>query len=142
MPCSREEMANHDTQLPAPEHVTTGAPGVASDAHIEESPAASSPSPDASGGSCINGHQTHESDNFCTVCGDERSVVNVNALSCPSVSFCMAVDGNGNAYSYEGGGWSSGQLVAAAGGLSAVSCTSGSFCIALDSNNDNAYSFK
>ena len=85
VPCSRAAMPDAGAQFPAPEHVTTSAPGAASDAHTKESPAASSPSQNASGTNCINGHQMHASDNFCPVCGGHRSGVNLEPqVSSPS----------------------------------------------------------
>jgi hypothetical protein len=64
----------------------------------------------------------------------------VDSISCPSTGFCMAVDDNGHALSYNGQSWSSPVKVdpssnASWGGgndLWSVSCPTSSFCIALD----------
>jgi len=54
------------------------------------------------------------------------------AVSCPSESFCAAVDSNGNAKTYNGHSWSTLTLLATNGhGLAAVSCSSPSFCVAV-----------
>jgi uncharacterized Fe-S cluster protein YjdI len=65
----------------------------------------------------------------------------LNAVSCPSSSFCVAVDGNGNALTFNGSKWSQPSSIdASGGGLIAVSCPSSSFCVAVDSNA-NALTF-
>ena len=71
MPCSRAEMPKNATQLRAPEHTTTDAQGAESDAHS------------ASRDNCSNGHPIKELDNFCTVCGSQRSKGNVEQVSSP-----------------------------------------------------------
>lgn len=58
---------------------------------------------------------------------------NVSAVSCPSPSFCLAVDGLGNALTYDGGSWTRATPVAAGHvPLTAVTCVSADFCMALD----------
>ena len=59
----------------------------------------------------------------------------INAVSCPSSSFCMAVDANGSALEYAGGHWSAPVVVDPGGDLSAVSCLAASACTAVDSTN-------
>jgi hypothetical protein len=66
-------------------------------------------------------------------------------VSCPTTTFCMAVDGpRGEVFSFDGSTWSAprridpaaGQGVGAEaqyGGLTSVSCTSPTFCMAADS---------
>lgn len=67
------------------------------------------------------------------------------SMSCPSASFCIAVDDHGNALSYDGRSWSApvGIDVDADGlgvGLNSVSCPSPSFCMAVDGQG-NALSY-
>ncbi len=53
----------------------------------------------------------------------------------------MAVfEGDGDAYTYSDGTWSSGVQVSSGGGLAGVSCASSSFCMAVD-NSGNAYTY-
>jgi hypothetical protein len=53
----------------------------------------------------------------------------VSGVSCPTTTFCMAVDGGGNAATYNGKGWSSFEPVADSGdSFSSVSCSSPTFC--------------
>lgn len=59
----------------------------------------------------------------------------LSSVSCPSVSFCVAVDGGVNALTYDGHSWSAPVNIDTAGinpGLVSVSCTSSSFCMAVD----------
>jgi hypothetical protein len=78
---------------------------------------------------------------------------NILSISCPSLSFCVAVGHNGGADTYNGGGWSGGsydgtgwtydgQIDNTSGvhTLNSVSCSSGSFCVAVDGNG-NALTF-
>ena len=62
-------------------------------------------------------------------------------MSCTSTTFCMAVDGNGYALSYNGSTWSTPTQIDSAGGpLAAVSCTSSTFCMAV-SYDGNAFAY-
>lgn len=55
------------------------------------------------------------------------------AVSCPSSSFCAAVDKAGNVVTYHGSSWSAASPVDPGGkGLESVSCPSSSFCAAAD----------
>src|ERR1035437_3693534 len=56
----------------------------------------------------------------------------VEAVSCPSSSFCLAVDSAGNAMTFNGLSWSPPVSIDAGNYLSAVSCSSSSFCVAGD----------
>ena len=57
----------------------------------------------------------------------------LTSVSCPSSSFCMAVDGGGNALSWNGSSWSAPVYISPNGGdLTSVSCPSSSFCMAVD----------
>jgi hypothetical protein len=77
----------------------------------------------------------------------------MNATSCagdpfgviPATSYyCVAVDGNGNVFSYsstgESSSWSGALSVDPGGVLNSVSCVSSSFCVAVDESG-NAFSF-
>ena len=59
----------------------------------------------------------------------------INAVSCPSSSFCMAVDAGGSALQYVGGHWSAPVVVDPGGDLSSVSCLAASACTAVDSTD-------
>lgn len=59
----------------------------------------------------------------------------VTGLSCPTTSWCMAVDSGGNAVSYDGSDWSSPVSVTSLE-LLGVSCSSSSFCAAVDGAGD------
>jgi len=54
------------------------------------------------------------------------------AISCPTTSFCVAVDATGHATIYNGTTWSSTSDIDSSNELWAVSCTSSSFCVATD----------
>jgi hypothetical protein len=61
------------------------------------------------------------------------------SVSCPSPSFCVAVDEKGDALTYNGHSWSAPVHVASAAQpteLEAVSCASPSFCAAVGQTND------
>ena len=59
-------------------------------------------------------------------------------MSCPSTTFCVAVDTAGNAYTYNGATWSPADPIDTTNGqfdgasLDSVSCPSSSFCAAMD----------
>lgn len=57
----------------------------------------------------------------------------LSALNCAADNFCVAVDPSGNAATWNGGAWTSPQLIDPTGaGITAVACPSASFCIAVD----------
>ena len=56
----------------------------------------------------------------------------LSSVSCPSPSFCAAVDYEGNALTYDGTSWSVPSQVDPGGGLDSVTCPSPSFCAAVD----------
>ena len=58
------------------------------------------------------------------------------SVSCPSASFCVAVDNAGNALTYSGSSWSAPTDIDGATPLVSVSCASASFCAAVDGAND------
>jgi hypothetical protein len=60
----------------------------------------------------------------------------LTSVSCPSASFCVAVDNLGYALIYNGGSWSAPIDIDGANSLVSVSCPSASFCLAVDSTNN------
>jgi hypothetical protein len=56
----------------------------------------------------------------------------ISAVSCPTSTFCLAVDGNGDYLTYDGTSWSHPHTVSG-NSLVGVSCTSATFCLAVDS---------
>ena len=65
------------------------------------------------------------------------------AVSCPSASFCMAVDNANKSFTYNGSSWSLSAVLTASQGLQSggegfvsVSCPSASFCTAADGAAD------
>ncbi len=75
---------------------------------------------------------------------DPASPATLNAISCPSTSLCVGVDGSGDLVSSSNptggaGAWTTTDIDGAGGGLtslSAVSCPSSSFCAAVDDQGD------
>jgi hypothetical protein len=57
---------------------------------------------------------------------------NLTSVSCPSTSFCVAVDWYGNYLTYNGSSWSAPASVGNEDYLTSVSCASASFCAAVD----------
>jgi hypothetical protein len=57
------------------------------------------------------------------------------SVSCPSATFCAAVDENGNALTYNGTSWSA-PTDNSGGFLDSVSCPSATFCVAVDENGN------
>jgi hypothetical protein len=58
------------------------------------------------------------------------------SVSCPTSTFCAAVDEAGNALTYNGSHWSAPQGVDVGNELTAVSCSSAEFCLAMDSSGN------
>ncbi len=58
----------------------------------------------------------------------------LTGVSCPTTTFCQAVDSIGRAFSYNGTTWSKGTLISTHGGLTSVSCPTVTFCAAVDSH--------
>jgi hypothetical protein len=55
-----------------------------------------------------------------------------HSVSCPSSSFCAAVDGAGNVFISNGSTWAK-KRVDSGGAIQSISCTSDEFCLAVDS---------
>jgi hypothetical protein len=61
----------------------------------------------------------------------------LGGVSCASAAFCVAVDSDGDVYTYSGAAWSQPVLVDPnGGGLFRVSCPSSQFCVAIDHNGN------
>src|ERR1700693_4863424 len=60
----------------------------------------------------------------------------VNAVSCPTSTFCVAVDRTGAVSSFNGTKWSPPQTVDKYNDLVAISCPTVSFCMATDTVGD------
>ena len=60
----------------------------------------------------------------------------LDSVSCPSSTFCMAVDNRGDAVTWNGQIWSSPVSLASSITLNSVSCPTTSFCAAVDSTGD------
>jgi hypothetical protein len=71
------------------------------------------------------------------------SGVALDSVSCTSDIFCMAVDYNGYALSYDGTTWTSPSQIDPNEGLNSVSCASSTFCMAVDytGNADNVLTY-
>ncbi len=57
-------------------------------------------------------------------------------MSCTSATFCLDVDGNGNAITYDGSGWSVPDNISGGNELGGLSCTSSTFCVAGSEDGD------
>jgi hypothetical protein len=65
----------------------------------------------------------------------------LNGISCPTSTFCAAVDGNGNAMVMSRSTWSDPiSIDSNGGGLTSISCASSTFCVAVDQDG-NAITF-
>lgn len=92
-------------------------------------------SEDTSGGLVLGSVAVYRSGQW-----SEASVIDTQAsiesVSCPTSSFCVAMDSDGGALTYNGSTWSG--PVATGAVLTAVSCTSRSFCVAIGSSREEA----
>jgi hypothetical protein len=57
----------------------------------------------------------------------------LNSVSCPTTSFCLAIDTGGDVYSYVRGTWSAPRQIDSSASLIQVSCATTSFCAAITS---------
>jgi hypothetical protein len=64
--------------------------------------------------------------------GNPPGYSSIYGLSCPSRTFCAAVDESGDAILWNGSRWSTAQPVSHGGTLESVSCTSSTFCATVD----------
>jgi hypothetical protein len=67
------------------------------------------------------------------------SPYDVDSVSCPASDFCLAVDGIGDTWEYNGSTWAA--VPSAATGLASVSCVSSSFCMAVANGPSEAFTF-
>jgi len=58
----------------------------------------------------------------------------LTSISCPSTSFCMAVDTDGAAFRYDGTSWASADKIDTGRSFKSVSCSSPSYCVAIDTS--------
>jgi len=65
--------------------------------------------------------------------GQPAGYSGINSVSCPTPSFCAAVDVGGNAILWNGSTWSKPTPASPNGTLNSVSCSSPAFCVALSS---------
>ena len=56
----------------------------------------------------------------------------VNAVSCPTSTFCVAVDRSGEASRFNGSTWSTPEVIDGTASLTAISCPTTTFCVATD----------
>jgi hypothetical protein len=62
--------------------------------------------------------------------------VGLGSVSCPSTSFCSAIDAIGNAIAFSGTTWSAPIDIDASIQLNSVSCPSSLFCAAVDDSGN------
>jgi len=60
-----------------------------------------------------------------------RDRSSLSAVSCPSTTFCAAVDNNGDVHFWKNGAWLASQHLNAGGSLSSISCPTTTFCVAI-----------
>jgi hypothetical protein len=65
--------------------------------------------------------------------------VSLYGISCPTDSFCVAVDENGAAHLWQGGSWSKAQPVPAGGTLDSVSCPTVRHCVTVSGGNSSTF---
>ena len=70
--------------------------------------------------------------------GDIDMLGDLKSISCASGSFCVAVDGTGNAIIYSGGTWQTPHEIDVGRQLTSVSCTSPSACVAVDTGGGSS----
>ena len=70
--------------------------------------------------------------------GSSPTQVNYS-VSCPSSTFCVSVNGDGQVFYYRSGVWSSPQSLALGGSIDSVSCTSKVFCVAVGAGKAAVY---
>ena len=70
--------------------------------------------------------------------GSSETQVNY-AVSCPSSTFCVSVNGDGQVLYYRSGVWSSPQSLALGGSIDSVSCSNKEFCVAVAAGKAAVY---
>jgi hypothetical protein len=56
----------------------------------------------------------------------------LTGVSCPTVTYCVAVDSIGRVFTFNGTKWSSGLLIDNGHALTDVSCPTVTYCVAVD----------
>ncbi|MGH9121539.1 MAG: hypothetical protein ACRDYC_06285, partial [Acidimicrobiales bacterium] len=56
----------------------------------------------------------------------------LTSVSCPTTTFCRAVDTRGRVFGYDGSSWSAGSTIDAGHVLTSVSCPTTTYCVAVD----------
>jgi hypothetical protein len=56
----------------------------------------------------------------------------LTGVSCPTTTFCRAVDSIGRVFAYNGSTWSKGTLIDRGQALTSISCSSTTYCVAVD----------
>jgi hypothetical protein len=59
-------------------------------------------------------------------------VAGLTGVSCPTPTFCRAVDSTGRVFGFDGVHWSSGTVIDRGHALSSVSCPTITYCVAVD----------
>ncbi len=70
--------------------------------------------------------------------GSSATQVNYS-VSCPSSTFCVSVNGDGQVSYYRSGAWSSPQSLALGGSIDSVSCSNKAFCVAVAAGKAAVY---
>jgi hypothetical protein len=86
---------------------------------------------DHSGGGSSAQHCSSNQEGTCAAPAD---------VSCPASNFCVAVDGTGSVFTFNGNSWSAAVPVDGQTPLVALSCPTSSFCVAIDGSG-NATTF-
>jgi hypothetical protein len=58
----------------------------------------------------------------------------LTGVSCPTPTFCRAVDSLGRVFGYDGTTWSAGTQIDSGHALTAISCPTVSYCVAVDND--------
>ena len=56
----------------------------------------------------------------------------LTSVSCPTTTFCRAVDSIGRVFGFNGTSWSSGTLIDNGHALTGISCPTVAYCVAVD----------
>jgi hypothetical protein len=64
----------------------------------------------------------------------------LTGVSCPTPSFCRAVDSIGRVFAWNGATWDSGTLIDNGRALTSVSCPTTTYCVAVDRSGNAFFS--
>jgi hypothetical protein len=56
----------------------------------------------------------------------------LTGVSCPTPTFCRAVDSVGRVFGYDGTSWAAGTVIDSGHALTSVSCPTTTYCVAVD----------